>query len=224
MISKILRKIMLEFFLSNKKAFFDVLSMWILAVMMPGPDMFLVITSAIKKNKKYALSAVYGIVAGTIVWLIVGFFLIGILSKTSFFQWVQLCGGCYLLYMTCKIFLSLFAKSSQDFQSQESFAPQENRSKAFMSGVMTNLSNPKAPIFVGSVLTKLPQETPLEGSLVCFVLMLLIPTIWFSLVAHFFSIKRIFSLFLRYAKVLDALAVCIFGIVGIELLREFFGF
>lgn len=219
---------MLEFFLSNKKAFFDVLSIWVLAVMMPGPDMFLVITSAIKKDKRYALSAVYGIVAGTLVWLIVGFFLIGMLSKTSFFQWVQLCGGCYLLYMTYKIFLSLFAKSSQDFQSQEGFLPQESRAKAFMSGVMTNLSNPKAPIFVSAVLTKLPQATPLECNIIWLVVMLLIPTIWFSLVAQFFSIKKIFSLFLRYSKILDVLAVCIFGIVGFELLygaiQNFFGF
>ena len=219
---------MLEFFLSNKKAFFDILSIWILAVMMPGPDMFLVITSAIKKNKKYALSAGYGIVVGTFVWLVVGFFFITILSKTSFFQWVQFFGGCYLIYMAFKIFLSLFKPSSQDFQSQQDFLPQESRKKAFMSGVITNLSNPKAAIFISSVLTKLPQEMTFSSNALWFLVMLLVPSIWFSLVAHFFSIKRVLSLFLRYVKVIDFLAVCIFGVVGFELLsgffEDFFGF
>lgn len=213
---------MIDFFITNKKAFFDVLSIWILAVMMPGPDMFLVIRSAIKKNKLYALSAGYGIVAGTLVWLIVGFFLIGILSKTSFFQWVQLCGGAYLLYMTYKIFISLFEKGVQNLDESENFAPQESRTKAFWCGVMTNLSNPKAPVFISAVLTKLPQNMTVEINILWLFVMLAIPSIWFPLVARFFSIKKVFSLFLRYSKVLDGVAVCIFGIVGVELFYQAF--
>lgn len=213
---------MIEFLITNKKAFFDVLSIWILAVMMPGPDMFLVIRSAIKKNKLYALSAGYGIVAGTLVWLIVGFFLIGILSKTSFFQWVQLCGGAYLFYMACKIFFSLFEKGAQNLDEGENFAPQESRAKAFWCGVMTNLSNPKAPVFISAVLTKLPQNMTLEANVLWLFVMLAIPGIWFPLVARFFSIKKVFSLFLRYSKVIDVIAVCIFGFVGVELFYKAF--
>lgn len=212
---------MIDFFITNKKAFFDILSIWILAVMMPGPDMFLVITSAIKHDKKYALSAGYGIIVGTFVWLFVGFFLIGFLSKTSFFQWVQLCGGAYLLYMSFKILVSLFQHRSNEVKSQD-YTPQANRIKAFTSGVVTNLSNPKAPVFISAVLTKLPQNMPLEGDLVWFVAMLLVPMIWFPLVAQFFSIKKIYTLFFSYSKVIDALAVCIFGVVGIELLYQSF--
>ena len=211
---------MIDFFIANKKAFFDVLSIWVLAVMMPGPDMFLVIRSAIKKNKFYALSAGYGIVVGTLVWLIVGFFLIGILSKTSFFQWVQLFGGAYLLYMAYKIFCSLFQKEEKKLEDDEDFAPQESRAKAFWSGVMTNLSNPKAPIFISAVLSKLPQNMPSEANVIWLFAMLAIPSIWFPLVAQFFSIKKVFSLFLKYSKVIDVLAILIFGAVGVELLIE----
>lgn len=213
---------MIDFFITNKKAFLDILSIWVLAVMMPGPDMFLVIRSAIKKNKLYALSAGYGIVAGTLVWLVVGFFLIGILSKTSFFQWVQICGGAYLLYMAYKIFCSLFEKGVQNLDENESFSPQESRIKAFLSGVITNLSNPKAPIFISAVLTKLPQNMTFESNVLWLFVMLAIPSIWFPLVARFFSIKKIFSLFLKYSKVIDGIAVCIFGFVGIELFYQAF--
>lgn len=61
---------MLDFFIANKKAFIDILSIWILAVMMPGPDMFLVISGSIKEGKRYGLACAYGIVVGTIVWLV----------------------------------------------------------------------------------------------------------------------------------------------------------
>lgn len=213
---------MIDFFIANKKAFFDVLTIWVLAVMMPGPDMFLVIRSAIKKNKLYALSAGYGVTVGTLVWLMVGFFLIGILSKTSFFQWVQLCGGAYLIYMTYKIFRSLFQEGEQKIEENGDFAPQESRKKAFLHGVITNLSNPKAPIFISAVLAKLPQNMPLEINLFWLLVMLAIPGIWFPLVARFFSIKKVFSLFLKYSKVLDGIAICIFGIVGSELFYEAF--
>ncbi|GAA7261153.1 threonine export protein RhtC [Helicobacter pylori] len=204
---------MLDFFIANKKAFIDILSIWILAVMMPGPDMFLVISGSIKEGKPYALACVFGIVVGTLVWLIVGFFLIGILSKTSFFDWVKFVGGSYLIYMTLKMLPSLFAPTPnpQDYQSQGS------AKKGFFYGVLTNLSNPKAPIFVSVILSALPPHTPLENNLILFLMMLIIPALWFSFVAQVFSIKRFFNLFLRYSKVIDILAIIIFGAVGIEL-------
>lgn len=207
---------MLDSLIANKTAFVDILSIWILAVMMPGPDMFLVISSSIKEGKRYALACAYGIVAGTLVWLIVGFFLIGILSKTSFFDWVKLVGGSYLLYMTCKMFPSLFlpTPSLQEYKSEGS------AKKGFLYGVLTNLSNPKPPIFVSVILSALPAHTPLESNLVLFLIMLIIPTLWFSFVVQVFSIKRFFHLFLKYSKIIDVLAIIIFGTVGIELLIQ----
>lgn len=207
---------MLDFFITNKKAFIDILSIWILAVIMPGPDMFLVISSSIKEGKRYALACAYGIVAGTVVWLIVGFFLIGILSKTSFFDWVKLVGGTYLVYMTLKMLPSLFkpTPSPQDYKSQGS------AKKGFLYGVLTNLSNPKPPIFVSVILSALPPHTPFGNNLMLFFAMLIIPTLWFSFVVQVFSIKRFFNLFLKYSKIIDILAIIIFGAVGIELLIQ----
>ena len=208
---------MLDFFIANKKAFIDILSIWILAVIMPGPDMFLVISSSIKEGKRYALACAYGIVAGTVVWLIVGFFLIGMLSKTSFFDWVKLVGGSYLIYMALRMLPSLFAPtpSLQDHKSQG------NARKGFLYGVLTNLSNPKPPIFVSVILSALPAHTPWENNAVLFLLMLLIPTLWFSFVVQVFSIKRFFHLFLKYSKIIDVLAMIVFATVGIKLVLEF---
>lgn len=210
---------MLEFFISYKKAFIDILTIWLLAVVMPGPDMFLVMTSSIQKGKKYAISSVFGIVAGTFVWLIVGFFLIGFLAKTSFFSWVRIFGGCYLIYMAIKILMSLKnQRSSVNFQDHQEIC--EDAKKGFFRGFLTNLSNPKAPIFVSVVLTPLPSSIPLGNTLILFFLMLIIPMLWFICVVYFFRIKKILQIFLRYSIGLDILAIFIFGSVGIGLLVE----
>lgn len=208
---------MIDFFILYKKAFIDIVTIWFLAVVMPGPDMFLVISSSIQKGKKYALSCVGGIVAGTLIWLIVGFFLIGILVKTSFFFYVKIFGGCYLIYMAFRIILSLKKKNTSFDNIQ---IRQDGIVRGFFNGLLTNLSNPKAPLFVSVVLTPIPSQTPLENILFLFVIMLAIPSIWFSGVVYFFRIKRILQVFLQYSRWLDVFAILVFGSVGVGLLLE----
>lgn len=298
--------------------------------MMPGADFFIVLRTSIYKGLKSALAADLGIVAGTIVWLLVGYFFIAFLQGAVLAS-IKLLGGSYLLYMAASILYSLFIKlregkfiggdegllaksdskvaldtttqntnfysiesnldttananshsiiesnaatqdinfdstlnstttQNADFDStierdlndnsvnanSHSIVERSLNTKAanasfdsttkidaakatansknaslkgsFLKGALTNLSNPKAPIFVASILAYLPDRTPASISLALLFVMLLIPTLWFFLVAAALRIRA--SLFLKYASFIDVIAVLVFGGFGAELISS----
>ncbi|MCE3039768.1 LysE family translocator [Helicobacter anatolicus] len=206
---------MLDFIFQYHKEILSILTIWTLAVIMPGPDFFLIVRSSIKQSKHQALSSVTGIIFGTLIWLIVGFFLINILSKTILFDIVQFCGGIYLLYMASKVFYSLKNKKEQNL---DSIQLQSSSKQSFISGVFTNLSNPKPPIFISIILSNLPTTPPLQVNLLLLFFMLFIPSVWFWFVVYFFRIKTIYQGFLKRAFFIDIVAGIIFVFFGLNLI------
>ena len=208
----------MEFFAQYHREIFSVLTIWLMAVIMPGADLFFVVRSSIKQSRLEALAGVGGIIAGTFVWLVVGFFLINLLNKTALFDYIRLAGGGYLIYMAGRIFLSMRVDSAQDFTQAKL---QKNAFLNFVFGIFTNLANPKPPIFISIILSKLPAaQMPLMVDLVLLLAMLLIPSLWFYLVVRFFSIERLLNLFLQYVKWVDLVAGVIFALFGINLIIE----
>ena len=208
----------MEFLAQYHREIFSVLTIWLMAVIMPGADLFFVVRSSIKQSRLEALAGVGGIIAGTFVWLVVGFFLINLLNKTALFDYIRLAGGGYLIYMAVRIFLSMRVDSAQDFAQAKL---QKNAFLNFVFGIFTNLANPKPPIFISIILSKLPAaQMPLMVDLVLLLVMLLIPSLWFYLVVRFFSIERLLNLFLRYVKWIDLVAGIIFVLFGINLIVE----
>ena len=208
----------MEFFAQYHREIFSVLTIWLMAVIMPGADLFFVVRSSIKQSRLEALAGVGGIIAGTFVWLVVGFFLINLLNKTALFDYIRLAGGGYLIYMAVRIFLSMRVDSARDFAQAKL---QKNAFLNFVFGIFTNLANPKPPIFISIILSKLPAaQMPLMVDLVLLLAMLLIPSLWFYLVVRFFSIERLLNLFLRYVKWIDLVAGAIFALFGINLIVE----
>ena len=208
----------MEFFVQYHREIFSVLTIWLMAVIMPGADLFFVVRSSIKQSRLEALAGVGGIIAGTFVWLVVGFFLINLLNKTAIFDYIRLAGGGYLIYMAGRIFLSMRMDSAQDFAQAKL---QKNAFLNFVFGIFTNLANPKPPIFISIILSKLPAaQMPLMVDFALLLAMLLIPSLWFYLVVRFFSIERLLNLFLRYVKWIDLIAGVIFVLFGINLIIE----
>ena len=208
----------MEFFAQYHREIFSVLTIWLMAVIMPGADLFFVVRSSIKQSRLEALAGVGGIIAGTFVWLVVGFFLINLLNKTALFDYIRLVGGGYLIYMAGRIFLSMRMDSAQDFAQAKL---QKNAFLNFVFGIFTNLANPKPPIFISIILSKLPAaQMPLMVDFALLLAMLLIPSLWFYLVVRFFSIERLLNLFLRYVKWIDLIAGAIFVLFGINLIVE----
>lgn len=166
----------------------------LLAVISPGPDFVIVIRNSLLYSKKVGLCTAWGIALGTMVWIALS--LVGVslvLSKAVIaFTVIKYVGAAYLVYIGWK---SLRARP-MDLESGEAKSREMSARAAFMTGLLTNLLNPKAALFFVSFFSViLSPETPAFMRIVYGAEISLIALVWFSLVATVLSFGSIKNLF-----------------------------
>ena len=163
---------------------------------------------------------VIGISLGIVVWA--GVALMGLhllLEKMAWLhQVIMVGGGLYLLWMGWQLLRS--ARAKQAASSDE--APKVElpaRGRTFMRGFLTNLSNPKAVIYFGSVFSLFVGDD--VGSAErwgLFVLIVAETFAWFSIVAMVFALPVMRRGYQRLAKWIDGVAGVLFAGFGIHLI------
>ena len=157
----------------------SILVIHLFALMSPGPDFVFVTRTAVVESRARALLGVAGIVAGQIVWS--GLSLLGLDILFQQFAGLQkiiaFAGGCYLLWMAFGILRSVWrtraAKSSTVSADAPARADDEGGVKRpFLYGLFTNLANPKALVYFGSIFsTFVTPDVDASARLLLFVTM-----------------------------------------------------
>lgn len=193
---------------------------WLIAMMVPGVDFLLVTRLAVMKGRAAALQATSGIASGVIVWGLAGFF--GIRTLFIAVPWLYLAlkigGGLYLITIGARLFLNSW---KHDENADTAPSAMEQRSNSFAAGLLTNLVNPKAPIFVSSLFAaSMPQHAPIYLGLVCVAAMSTVAVVWFTLVAMVLSLARISAIFLKSRRWIDRCAGVAFMGLGLRFVTE----
>lgn len=118
-------------------------------ILIPGPDMIFVLTQSISSGIKAGVRTILGSLTGTFIHtLLAAFGLSIIVQKSPFvFEVIKYGGAVYLLFLA----IQSFREKSERTQ----LAPDGAQLKGFFrKGFITNIANPKMPIFF---LTFLPQ-------------------------------------------------------------------
>lgn len=118
-------------------------------ILIPGPDMIFVLTQSISSGIKAGVRTILGSLSGTFIHtLLAAFGLSIIVQKSPFvFEVIKYGGAVYLLYLAIRS----FREKSKPAQLE----PDDAQLKGFFrKGFITNIANPKMPIFF---LTFLPQ-------------------------------------------------------------------
>ncbi|WP_313120662.1 threonine export protein RhtC [Pantoea septica] len=191
----------------------------LVALMSPGPDFFFVSQTA-SRSRKEAMMGVLGITLGIVIWA--GVALMGlhlILEKMAWLhQIIMVGGGLYLLWMGWQLLSSARQRHKQPVQDAPVVElPKKGRS--FLKGFLTNLSNPKAIIYFGSVFSLFVGND--IGALERWGLFLLIvgeTFAWFTLVAAIFALPWMRDKYQRAAKWVDGVAGVLFAGFGIHLI------
>ena len=200
--------------------FLTVAMVHLVALMSPGPDFFFVSQTAASRSRKEAMMGVFGITLGIVIWA--GVALMGlhlILQKMAWLhQIIMVSGGLYLLWMGWQLLRSA--------RQQHKHPPAEvrqvelpKRGMSFLKGFLTNLSNPKAVIYFGSVFSLFVGDD--VGTTARWGLFLLIigeTFAWFSLVAAVFALPWMRAKYQRLAKWIDGMAGVLFTGFGIHLI------
>lgn len=189
----------------------------LLALMIPGPDFLFVSQTAISRSRRQALFGVTGITLGIALWAALA--LLGLHWLLQRLAWLQqliaVAGGLYLVWLGI-----LMLRSALRAPTERSPAKRLPRSDlaTLRAGLLTNLANPKAVVYFGSVFSAFLGGS-VDGA-TRWQLWLLVgieSLLWFALVAMVFGIPLMRRGYLRLARWIDGLAGAVFIAFGLHL-------
>jgi threonine efflux protein len=164
-----------------------VFSVYIVGVMMPGPNFVAVAHKAASSTRRLALAMVAGIVVVNLFWASCAILGVGIVFVA--FPWiavtVKVAGAGYLIWFGGRLIVASVGVRARP-QTDTGDAPLQTGSlrRAFAQGFATNIANPKSMAFFAAVFA---SAAPAHVSPVTFIAMLsvvgVVATSWYGFVA-----------------------------------------
>ncbi|ROU12658.1 threonine export protein RhtC [Kluyvera ascorbata] len=200
--------------------FLTVALVHIIALMSPGPDFFFVSQTAVSRSRKEAMMGVLGITCGVMVWA--GVALLGLHLIIEKMAWlhtiIMVGGGLYLCWMGYQMLRGALKKEKVD-SAEEPQVELAQGGRSFMKGLLTNLANPKAIIYFGSVFSLFVGDNVGAAERWGIFLLIILETLaWFTVVASLFALPTMRRGYQRAAKWIDGVAGTLFAGFGIHLI------
>lgn len=175
----------------------------LLAAISPGPDFVMSVKNSLNYSRKTGIFTGIGIGLGIGIHITycaagIGF----IISKSlTVFTIIKFIGAGYLIYMGVS---AIFTNKSSIKINEEKQPTDLTKFQAIKIGFLTNLLNPKATLFFLGLFTfVISHETPLYVILIISFIMISTAITWFTLVAIFFTQKRIRAAFLKFENIIN---------------------
>lgn len=200
---------------------FSIATIWAIAAVTPGPNFFVTIQTAAAHSRRLGIMTVAGVVTGTLIWGLAGFF--GISTLFAAAPWLygalKLIGGLYLAYLGARLVLASFRPAS----SLKAMPPVPVLSglAAWRRGLLTNLANPKTAAFVTSLFaTTMPADPSIALGLAAAATMVVVSLLWYGVVAWVFASQAMTRAYSRATKTIDRIAGGIFVLFGAQLVAS----
>ncbi len=188
-----------------------VLLAYLPAAVSPGPNFVLIAHTAAAGTRRAAVGVALGVVAaGGLLAAVAVFGLGAVLAHQPWLATALriVCGG-YLAWLGVRLWLRAHAPDA---------APPTNHGSAFRRGVLSNLTNPKAAAFFGSVLTAtLPPAEPTAVKAAAVALIVAASAAWHLSVALLFSSPGTQRWYARAKPVLNRVVGTILVVLGVAL-------
>lgn len=202
------------------------LSVWFAAICSPGPDLLCLVRIATRSRAR-GLAAAAGIVAGIVVWLVLTLAGLGALLAAA--PWLlsalQIAGGAYLIWMGVSAVRAgarqLRSGGGSPLPLDDAAAPPSATRGAFLQGLFTNLSNPKAVIFFGAVFSRF--VTPgmgLADQIFMVVVLAAVSLAWFGGVAWGLGLPRFADTLHRAGPWIDVVSGAVFLVLATVIIAE----
>ena len=188
-----------------------------LGAMSPGPTSIYVAKNSIAISRKHGLFTALGTGTGAAVFGLLA--VLGLqaflLAVPSAYLALKICGGIYLLWLAFKI----IKHAKEPIEADHSSSKAMTLRRAFMTGLITQLSNPKIAIVLASIFTALlPKEIPTYYYFVLPILCFFIDASWCSLVAVALSAEKPRRVYLKFKAVFDRAAGTVMTVLGLKLI------
>jgi threonine/homoserine/homoserine lactone efflux protein len=193
----------------------------LIAISSPGPDFLLVVRSTLKHGRKTGYLYALGIASGITLYSAAVVFGLGYLGKEAhqILRIIAILGGFFLLYMSYKCFTSKTHLTSAKMSQGEACS----KKKAWTTGFITNISNPKVMVYFVSILPIFVQKYNNFGYHLAIVLIIvLINVSWFMTMATIIGLPRVRNFFIRYSHTLEKIFGTILILFALMLFYSFF--
>lgn len=186
----------------------------LIAWITPGPNMVAVVTASLTRGRRAGLFTGLGLSAGATVWACLA--MLGVAALFELFPnavlALRLAGACYLGWLGLK---SLRAALGADAGRPAAPDRTGRPGRAFRTGLLVSLTNPKAALFFGSVLTAFVPADASAGQLAGIVaLCAALAVACHSITATVFSTDGVTRFFERSRRGITALFGLAFAGLG----------
>ncbi len=197
---------------------------WAVVLISPGPDVLATARYATARSRRDGVLVGLGVTSAIGAWAAASMFGLSVLLARLgwLYDTVRLAGAAYLAYLGVRMLLAL-RRGGADETEQAPGVADAARSpwSVWRVGFLTNIGNPKAAVFFGSLFTAfLPPHAALWLQVGVIVLMLLTAMAWFSFVACLFSLAAVARAYRRARRGIDAVTGCLFVAVAGRLATE----
>lgn len=184
----------------------------------PGPSTLLVTQTSIAASRRAGLLTAFGTASATAVWSIsavLGLSLV--LSKLAWlYDALKLAGGAYLIYVGIRMWRE--ATLPLPLASEGLAGVRASDARAYVRGLVTNLTNPKSAFYYVSIFAVLlPPELPIWVRGAAVAVVVAVSLAWYSVVATLLSTMPAQRAYARVKTWLDRVAGTVFIAFGLRL-------
>lgn len=191
-----------------------VLSVYLVGVVLPGPNFVAVAHKAASTTTREALALVAGVVVVNLFWASCSILGIGIVFAT--FPWIALAvkviGAGYLIWFGGRLILKAGSASVAPL-------PASGRSlgQAFRTGVATNIANPKSMAFYAAVFAAAaPKHVSTPTFLGMLATVAIVASVWYGIVAVVFATPSVAARYRRGKAWMDRCCGAVIVALGIR--------
>ncbi len=206
-------------------------------VISPGPSFLFVAQTALKKSRAHGIATSLGMGTGALLlalMAIMGLFVV-LQTVPALYLALKVIGGLYLFYIAYKMWKHAddeivvstnLDKANQNNALQEQteqntlMAEQYHGSykKAFILGLLTQLSNPKTAIVIGGIfMAFLPEQIPQYAIPLLSLMALVIDASWYMIVSIALTTASAQRVYMRFKKHINRVASGLMGLLGLKL-------
>ncbi|WP_134707121.1 LysE family translocator [Rahnella sp. CJA17(1/100)] len=186
--------------------------------MSPGVSFLLVARMAMSSSRRAALSVAAGMGFGASVFAAIALAGLHTLLTLvpSLYTGLKVAGGCYLLWLALK----MFRRPSNRFNDSAG-TEEVSVSKAFMTGVFTQISNPHTALVFASIFSAaLSKNIQPVMYIILPTMAFVIDVLWYAVVACLLSTDGPRQAYMKYRKFIDKLSGGLMAFLGIRLLLK----
>lgn len=190
-----------------------------LACMSPGPDFVLVSQQSLSRGRAAGLLTALGIALGFgvhIIYSVLGLVTV-VAQSATLLTVIKIVGGLYLIYIGYKGLTAKAAVEVAEIRAEKMTV--EPAWKIIWRGVLCNVLNPKAVVYMLSLFTVvLSPTTPLWQMAAYGAWMTLMLSVWFGLVAFMLSVPAVNRRFRHFGHWIDRVCGGALALLGIKVM------